>query len=216
MSKHKTTNLNIPAVHIDESPKPTLPFDGNAVTEKHFSFSFSSFDRNHKLFNLGDDKEQDKVMNGHWFIDLLDCFKDASKKTITELKNSNHDLHPIDWSKTNANAPSCSEQLEYWQFRIDKSSGRIIGFKIDSVFYVVWLDPHHNLTDSDHYEGAKSHKAGKSTFEIQELTIKDLKNKLEQAQKELNETNILLAKADEYSYELLEQLENSGEKKDMA
>ena len=62
------------------------------------------------------------------------------------MNRSTHDLHPIDWDKTNTRPPMGYGQLEYWQFRLDKSNGRVIGVIIDSVFYVIWLDPYHNIT----------------------------------------------------------------------
>ena len=42
---------------------------------------------------------------------------------------------------------------------IDKSSGRVIGVIINNVFYVVWLDPHHNLIDSEGYGTVKKYSA---------------------------------------------------------
>lgn len=63
-------------------------------------------------------------MQGAWFLDLLDCLKSVSNMTIPELKASMHDLHPIDWSKTNAKPPQNSEQYDYWQFRINKATLR--------------------------------------------------------------------------------------------
>jgi len=150
--------------------KKTLPYNGTAVTEKSFSFSFACFDRTHELFNLGDNT-QEGIVCGKWFLELLDCLKSVSNKTVSELKVSLHDLHPITWEKTNVNAPAYSEQYEYWQFRINKSRGRVIGFLIDGVFYVVWLDPHHNLTDSEGYGGINRYKAPMSVYETQEQTI---------------------------------------------
>ena len=118
-----------------------------------FSFSFACLDMENEYFNLGGTAE-DGTVGGKWFWHLLECLKSVSNKTIAELKNSVHDLHPVDWSKTNVKCPS-DNQAEYWQFRINKSRGRIIGMLIDNVFYIVWLDPHHNLTDSEGYEKAK-------------------------------------------------------------
>lgn len=163
--------FKLPAVTEQlQAKKKTLPFNGNAVTEKSFSFSFACFDRTYELFNLGDNTAEG-VVSGKWFLDLLDCLKSVSNKTIAELKSSLHDLHPITWSKTNVKAPLNSEQCDYWQFRINKSKGRVIGFLIDGVFYVVWLDPHHNLTDSEGYGGVDRYKMPRTTYETQQLTI---------------------------------------------
>lgn len=132
----------------------TLPFNGSVVKNNGISFSFSCFDRETDLFNLGGNKG-DGTVGGKWFIRLLDRLKEVSGKTIAELKNKPFCLHPVKWEYANATCPATLEQADYWQFRVDKSNGRVIGILIDSVFYVVWLDPYHNLTDSEHYGGVK-------------------------------------------------------------
>lgn len=155
----------IPKAKIPEGDtKLPLPYNGNAVKEKGFSISFSCFDRSQEEFNLGG-CSGDGTIGGKWFLDLLDCLKNVGRMTIPELKASMYDLHPIDWDKTNVGRPSDSEQLEYWQFRINKSRGRVIGFKLDNIFYVVWLDPHHNLTDSEGYGTVKTYKKPQSEYE---------------------------------------------------
>lgn len=171
--------------------KTTLPFNGSAVTEKSFSFSFACFDRTHKLFNLGDHTTEG-VISGKWFLDLFDCLKSVSNKTIVELKASLHDLHPIIWSKTNINAPANSGQCDYWQFRINKSKGRVIGFLIDGIFYLVWLDPHHNLTDSAGYGGINKYPAGLSLYETQKETIHQLNKRINYLHEELKAAEELL------------------------
>ena len=49
------------------------------------------------------------------------------------------------------------QQYNFWQFRINKSRGRVIGALIEGVFYIVWLDCHHNLTDSEGYGKARKY-----------------------------------------------------------
>ena len=44
------------------------------------------------------------------------------------------------------------EQYEWWQFRISKSKGRVIGIFIENCFHIVWLDRYHNLTNSEGME----------------------------------------------------------------
>ena len=137
--------------------KKSLPFNGSIVAEKKLLFSFSAFDRHHKLFNLGG-SDDDKTVGGMWFIKLFETFKSVSNKTITELMNkSTHDLHRVNWQNANTTPPKGYEQLEYWQLRLNKSSGRVIGVMIDNIFYVIWLDPYHNLFDSEGYGGVKKY-----------------------------------------------------------
>ena len=92
--------------------KRTLPFNGKAVSEKSFSFSFACFDRSHELFNLGDTSATGTV-SANWFLDLLDCLKSVSNMNISEMLTSLHDLHPVDWNKTNTSAPSALSRSRY-------------------------------------------------------------------------------------------------------
>ena len=147
-NRHKA--IKLPAEKPPLS-KFELPFNGKAVESQ--MFSFACLDLDNEFFNLGGNAE-DKTVGGKWFLQLLECLKSVSNKTISELKNSVHDLHPVDWKNTNVKCPG-NNQSEYWQFRINKSRGRVIGILIDNIFYVIWLDPHHNLINSEGYEKAK-------------------------------------------------------------
>lgn len=189
--KRKGSNkFNLPVVDSIPKGEIKLPFNGNAVTEKSLSFSFACFDRSHKLFNLGD-TISDGTVSGKWFLDLMDCLKSVSNKTYAELSRGIHDMHPVDWKKANANRPAGSEQIENWeQFRINKSRGRVIGFIINGVFYVMWLDPHHNFTDSEGYGTATYYRPGLSEYET-------LTQQLDQAYKENEQLKQDLAAAEE-------------------
>lgn len=152
MSKRRT--IKLPAADASgHANKKRLPFNGSAVTEKSLSFSFACFDRSSGLFDLKDNTH-DGVVSGLWFVALLECLKEASNKKATELILSSHfQLHRIDREYANSAPPVGFEQYEYWQFRVSRSKGRVIGFIIDGIFYVIWLDPHHDLTDSEGYGG---------------------------------------------------------------
>lgn len=171
--------ISLPAVNISPSTT-TLPYNGSVVKDTGFSFSFACFDRTHGLFNLGDRSEKSGVVSGAWFLDLLDCLKNIGGMSVSQVVNSMYDMHRVDWKRANVSAPPGSDQAEYWQIRINKSRGRIIGILLEGVFYIVWLDPHHNLTDSPHYETATKHPSPKSEYEIREEEISRLKCKLEQ------------------------------------
>ena len=185
-----TNGIKLPSVKI-ASTKPKLPYNGNAITEKSFAFSFACYDRSHKLFNLGD-ATPDGVVSGKWFLDMLDCLKAVSNKKISELRGGPYDLHPVDWANANASAPNGFEHLEYWQFRINKSRGRVIGFKIDNVFYIVWFDPHHNLTDSEGYGTATKYRAPESEYDSNQRELEDLRGQVEYLKEELKTAEELL------------------------
>ncbi len=196
MSKRKTiNNVNLPKVSIPEpSASQKLPYNGQVIADSgRFSFSFVCFDRTEKLFNLGSN-EPDKTVSGKWFIDLMDCLKSISGMTVNEAVCSMHDLHRIDdWKKTNMKQPLKGyEQQEYYQFRINKSKGRVIGILIDSVFYVVWLDPHHNLTNSVGYGGANIYKPALSLYEEREKQIAEQAAEIKKLKADLDEAYNLL------------------------
>lgn len=159
----------------------------NTVKNKNtraFTFSFELFDRNHELFNLG--SVNSNTLDSAWYIDLLDCFKSVNSKTFAELKQSLHDLHGINWRNTNAKCPG-DEQLDYYQFRINKSKGRIIGTIVDDVFYVIWLDPHHNLTNSEGYGKENYYHKAKSEYELLCDEVTRLKEQLSDSESLLEE-----------------------------
>lgn len=185
-SNRKANKLNIPRPEAAPRENIKLPFNGQAITDNMLAFSFTSFDREHKLFNLGG-VSSDGTVGANWFIDLLDGLKEISGKKISELKGSKFDLHPIDWKNVNMKRPESSDQLEYWQLRLDKSSGRIVGVKYENIFYVVWLDPHHNTSDSEHYEKAKAYQRPLSTYEIQCQLIEELNQKIQHLTQENEE-----------------------------
>lgn len=191
-SRKMTKRIKLPDVPAPQAERKTLPFNGKAVSEKSFSFSFACFDRQHELFNLGDTTPSG-TLPANWFIDLLDCLKSVSNMNVSEMKSSLHDLHPIDWRKTNTSAPSEEAQLEYWQFRINKSKGRVIGFLIDGVFYIVWLDPHHNLTNSEGYGTATYYKPALSLFEQKEAQLQEQQREINSLRNDLNVAEELLA-----------------------
>lgn len=102
-----------------------------------------------------------------WFANLQDRLKDLSGKTgaIVESKKDRADyrLHPIDWGKAPIrkddlkSVPKClidgAEDDFFWQFQLSKGTGRVIGFfSADmAVFYIVLLDPKHNMQPSKDY-----------------------------------------------------------------
>ena len=180
-------------ISASTAPQPkTLPYNGRSVCRKSLVFSFTSFDRQHELFNLGDDLTKPRPMPEAWFLSLLDTLKEASTKTIEDLRTSPFELHRVKWENANAKKPEHDSQFEYLQFRLSKSKGRIIGFMLPAemsinVFYVVWLDAHHNLTDSDGYGKAKAYARPLNDYEILENECERLRRERDELKKDLEE-----------------------------
>ena len=186
------TQIKLPQPQIDKFGNRrniSIPSPVQDEKNEYFKFCFDMFDREHPLFNLGNEPKHSKAISGEWFISLLDCLKEVSAIKIAELKKDTHDLHPVNWKSENINTskPAGHEQLEYWQFRINKGNGRVIGVKIDNKFYIVWLDPYHNLTNSNGYGKAKYYYRPKTEYELLQERYEHLKIEYAELSKE-NET----------------------------
>lgn len=117
-----------------------LPTSGGLIT-----FSYLFYARTRK-FEISD-------CTATWFEALLDWMRSISSLRPQEvLSNRSNALraHPIDFSRTSE--PKGFDHLNPqlrgyppYQFQLSKERGRVHGFFIDLVFYVVWLDPHHRL-----------------------------------------------------------------------
>ena len=165
MSKAKTTKpmagIKLPAVSIPDKAKKTIipiPQDEieqlNKMRNDKLIFSFRFLDKTHEAFNLGNTKE-------NWYISLLDILKEVSSLTRTQLVVENrhfYEAHIHEWVKLDYKydySDDFLEQVECLQFRLSKSRGRVHGFIIGNRFYIVWLDPHHNLYPSEKHGGRK-------------------------------------------------------------
>lgn len=79
--------------------------------------------------------------------------KDLSSLTSFDLKanrSSSLRFHPINWKDTSQDSFGIisEEQLvdQAYQFSLSANQyGRVHGFFIQEVFYIVWLDPNHKL-----------------------------------------------------------------------
>lgn len=178
----------------DQSSVQKLAIEKRAADHQpaKYTFSFDCLDRSHELFNLGSDIAQPKTVSREWFLDWLDAMREISLTPIHRLKGGTFDLHPVDWEQANPQKPDDADQREYLQLRINKSKGRIIGFcSADTVFHIVWLDPHHNMTNSEGYGTATYYKTPKSEYE---LLIDLMKEKDERIARLESDVNDLLLK----------------------
>jgi len=103
-----------------------------------------------------DDKEKFSIRGRdvRYLEVLLRRLRDLSKLTVQEIVNNRSKslrCHPIDWQDTtepNGFGIPNEDQVVVtaYQFQISANEhGRVHGFFRDNVFYIVWLDPDHNL-----------------------------------------------------------------------
>ncbi|WP_414548800.1 hypothetical protein [Anabaena sp. CCY 0017] len=110
------------------------------------SFSFKYYQDGHTKFLCA---EKEVI----YWLTLLDRLKALSSLTAQDLlinRSSSLRCHPIKWEDTSESGfglPN-EEQLVDTPYQFSLSSnkhGRIHGFFIDEIFYIVWLDPDHLL-----------------------------------------------------------------------
>lgn len=146
---------NIPEVksiktNVSEVLK-TLNSERNTEKPK-IKISFQFFDRENKLFNLGEAENE-------WFIDLLDTLKlltDITKVQLFGEYKQRFRPHPYnDIDKLNYKDEILTNpQYEAWQLRITKSKGRIHGFFVQNTYYIRFIDRWHNMYDDEKYGGS--------------------------------------------------------------
>lgn len=110
------------------------------------SFSFKYYQDNHNKFSCN---EKELI----YWLTLLERLKALSSLSAQELlvnRSSSLRCHPIKWEDTSESGfglPN-EEQLVDTPYQFSLSSnehGRVHGFFINEIFYIVWLDPDHLL-----------------------------------------------------------------------
>ncbi len=149
-------NSRLPSFTVDNKAKLVDRSSEDLV------FSFILLDINHEAFNLGN-------VCPHWCITLFEVLKEVSSLKWSDIMLSTHyDGHEHNWAKTNYRFNFNEETLKQFdgvQFRLNKSKGRVHGFIVGNTFYAYWLDPHHNMSDSEKYGGVVFKKPEISCYE---------------------------------------------------
>lgn len=168
--KIKLHNLDLIKTISEEENKP--------FNDRKINISFLFFNRKNPLFNLGE------IRDG-WYLVFLDAIKDLSNITKKQLFSGEYrsTYKPHDYityiDKLNYKEPLLlNEQYEGCQLRLRKSFGRIHGFFIENVYYIVYLDHNHNMYDSEGYEKCKELSEPKTEYELLSEEYSELLEKL--------------------------------------
>jgi hypothetical protein len=134
-------NKGLPITTIGKGTFPTTP-----ITEDKIHFRFDYFDANHSHF-------EGSQFTNEWPNKLLNKLKHLQRLTVDYFKTDmqfrqSQYVHPIKWGGAKLKGFGI-QNFEYdadaWQFGLSKAAGRIHGFFIKNLFYIVWLDPEHRL-----------------------------------------------------------------------
>lgn len=107
----------------------------------------------YRYFNDGNDKFLVTNRDARYLEALIQRLRDLSTMTVNEITVTNaksRRCHAIDWNKTTETCfgfPNEEQLVDTpYQFQISSNEhGRVHGFFIETVFYIVWLDPEHKL-----------------------------------------------------------------------
>ena len=122
---------------------PPVVVQPNAAT---LQFSFKHLDSTNPRFPL-------EACSAEFWMSLILEIHRYSQWTVDMFNDQNNDDHRHilvfeETSEPDGFAQLDTEQLAYleaWQFAVGVQHWRVMGFILDNIFYVIWLDPHHAL-----------------------------------------------------------------------
>lgn len=138
----KIKKTNTRNIQSSAGIKPTF----TSTSPQGISFSYKYFQSNHDKFSAAG-KEVD------YLTALLERLRDLSSwkaQNLISNRSSGLRCHPIDWNDTTESCFGFSNEEQLvdtpYQFSLSANKhGRVHGFFIDEIFYIVWLDPNHRL-----------------------------------------------------------------------
>lgn len=163
-------------------------------------FSFEALERT-EYFNL------DGTCN-NWHSDLLDMMKEISKHSNKELidgKFRKYRIHNHEGANPPSPLPEGVELKDCYQIRISKSKGGIHGIFRENVFYVIWLDPLHNMYPDDRYGGLRKVKVPNTCCKDRDEEILELDEEILELKEQLKK----LKEENELYQELFEQVNDN-------
>lgn len=157
------------------------------ITQRGISFSFEILQTT-EYFDL------DRTCV-NWSVDLFNMLKNVSSIKKEDLLSgsyakSTYRVHSHENANPPSELPEGVELKDCYQIRISKSKGGIHGVFFDDVFYVIWLDPLHNMYPDEKYGGLRKVRPGSTCCKDREELMEQLQeenNKLSEENQMLNE-----------------------------
>ena len=127
-------------------PRAKQVVDKRAQHADYPSFSFRYLRTDHPKYNI-------EGRDNKYFLKLITRLSDLSAIPVQELlanKSRALRFHPIDWMQTTESGFGIPDEDQivglHMQFGVSANKhGRVMGFFINRVFYVVWLDCDHEV-----------------------------------------------------------------------
>lgn len=132
-------------------PKPAFPPLRDSSNSVVFSFAALEWT---KYFNLDGTCP-------NWSFDLFNMLKSISKISKTDLlsgKFKTYRIHTHEKAKPPNPLPDGVALKDCYQLRISTSKGGIHGIFVENIFYVIWMDPLHNMYPDDRFGGLRTIK----------------------------------------------------------
>lgn len=182
---------------VKAEPKGIPKAKALKITEDGIVFSFETLERT-EYFNLDGTCQ-------NWASDMLDMCKEISKLTVKQLTSGKYKtfrFHSHEGAKCPSPLPEGVELKDIYQMRISTSKGGIHGVLRENCFYVIWMDPLHNMYPDDRFGGLRKVKAASTCCKDRDDEIKRLQEELKNAQEEARQWE-----------ELAQECENSNNEK---
>lgn len=143
-------------------PKPVISKSSSSIVKPSFLpaeisdtvvFSFASLERT-EYFNLD-------CTCPNWSSDLFNMMKSISETSKRDLLSNKYRTYRVH-THENANPPSPLPDgvalKDCYQLRISTSKGGIHGVFVENVFYIIWVDPLHNMYPDERFGGLRTIK----------------------------------------------------------
>lgn len=166
-------NSKIPKAQKIHESTPIIKRQQFRYTPSAIAFSFEALEWN-EYFNL-----DGTCVN--WAFELIEMLKQVSAINKEDLlsgaySKSTYRVHDHAKASPPSKLPEGVELKDCYQIRISKSKGGIHGVFYDNIFFVIWLDPLHNMYPADNYGGLRKVKTGSTCCKDRDEIIGQLQN----------------------------------------
>ncbi len=158
---------------IDRIPKESIPKSPGIV------FSFEALEFN-KYFNLD-------MTCPNWSSDLFKMLINVSTVPKIRLLQGELGTYRVH-NHSNANPP-CElprnvSLKDFYQIRISKTKGGIHGVFVDNIFYIMWVDPLHNMYPDSRFGGLREIKPPTTCCGEPQEKLEEMYNKIKSIEEE--------------------------------